>query len=80
MKTTMRHPQDQRFVLCLRNDGYPASLEIKKVYPVLVDATGEARGLLRVLDESGEDYLYPADYFVAIAVPAAAAKIFSTGT
>lgn len=80
MKTPTRHPQDQRFVLCIRNDGYPASLEIKKIYPVLVDASGEARGLLRVRDESGEDYLYPADYFVAIAVPAVAVKIFSTGT
>jgi hypothetical protein len=79
MKTNTPDPRDRRFVLCIRNDGYPASLEIKKVYPVLVDADGEARGLLRVVDESGDDYLYPADYFVAIEVPAAAVKLFSTG-
>ena len=80
MTTNTRDPKDQRFVLCIRNDEYPASLEIKKVYPVLVDLGGKARGLVRIMDESGEDYLYPADYFVAIDVPAAAVKVFSTGT
>jgi hypothetical protein len=68
------------FVLCIRNDGYPASLELKKIYAVLADAESEAQGLLRVQDESGEDYLYPADYFVLIQVPPFAAKVLFTGT
>ena len=66
----------QRFVICVRNDGYSASLEIKKVYPVVPEPEAENRGLLRVEDESGDDYLYPADFFVAIRVPPAAAKAF----
>ena len=70
----------RRFALCVKNDGYPASLEVKKVYAVLGDVNGESEGLLRVVDESGEDYLYPADYFVPIDVPAAATKVFSTAT
>lgn len=76
----MTTTHDQRFVLCIRNDGYPASLELKKIYPILADAEGEAQGLLRVRDESGEDYLYPADYFVVIQVPPAAVKVFFAGT
>lgn len=58
------------FVLCVRNEGYPASLERRKVYFALRDASAAQHGLLRVIDESGEDYLYPADYFVALRLPA----------
>jgi hypothetical protein len=64
----------------VENDGYPASLEVKKVYAVLADERGESEAFLRVIDESGGDYLYPGDYFVAIDVPADAAKVFSTAT
>ena len=64
------------FVLCLRNDGYPASLEVRKVYRTLPDASAAAQHFVRVIDESGEDYLYPADYFVSIALPKAAASVF----
>jgi hypothetical protein len=73
-------PPGKRFVLCIRNEGYAASLEVKKVYPVLPDSSGEAHGLVRIVDESGEDYLYPEAYFVAIDVPAAAVKVFSPAT
>lgn len=69
-----------RFALCVKNDGYEASLDVKKVYTVLADERGESEGFLRVIDESEEDYLYPADYFVAIDVPADAVKVFSTAT
>ena len=64
------------FVLCIDNQGYPASLEPRKIYQVLKDTTAESRGLIRVIDESGEDYLYPARYFVPIEVPRAAEQAF----
>lgn len=54
------------FVICVKNSDYPASLELRKLYPVLPDATAEARHLVRIVDESGEDYLYPENYFVAV--------------
>jgi hypothetical protein len=63
---------NQRFLLCVKNDAYPASLEVRKLYQALPDQAGAAKGFVRVLDESGEDYLYPADYFVAVALPQAA--------
>ena len=65
-----------RYLLCVNNDGYPASLEVRKVYQALPDNAALARGFLRIVDESGEDYLYPKDYFVPIEVPAAAEKVF----
>ncbi len=58
------------FVLCVRNEGYPASLETRKLYFTLPDASAAKHNLIRVIDESGEDYLYPADYFVALRLPA----------
>lgn len=67
----------RRFVLCVKNDGYPASLEIRKVYEALPDAVAEARKHVRIIDESGEDYVFPADYFVAIDLPKAATKTFA---
>jgi len=64
----------QKFVVCINNKDYPASLELHKIYRVLPDEDAAADGDLRVIDESGEDYLYPADRFVAITVPAAVQK------
>lgn len=61
----------RRFAVCVRNEGYQASLERNKIYVVIPDADAEADGDLRVLDESGEDYLYPASWFVPIEVPGA---------
>ncbi len=60
----------ETFVLCVRNEGYPASLERRKLYPAIRDASAAKRSLMRVIDESGEDYLYPANYFVALHLPA----------
>ncbi len=69
--------QGERFFLCVNNDAYPASLEARKVYRGLPDPTAEARGFVRVVDESGEDYLYPASCFVAVELPVAAAGAFA---
>ena len=55
-----------QFVLCLNNKGYDASLDVRKVYRVLPDARAARLGLVRVIDESGDDYLYPYKLFVAI--------------
>ena len=66
------------FVLCVNNDSYEASLEPRKIYRVVEDAKAEARALVRVIDESGEDYLYPADFFVQIEIPDKAAPAFAT--
>ena len=60
-----------RFVVCVENKGYEASLERNKVYLVLPDAEAEASGDLRVVDESGEDYLFAAKRFVAVDLPEA---------
>jgi len=67
-----RKPQLE-FVLCIRNHGCD-DLETRKVYLVLRDPSAAKDGYLRVVDESGEDYLYPADYFVPIALPEVVAK------
>jgi hypothetical protein len=61
---------DRRFAVCVRNEGYEASLERNKIYAVLPDVDAENDGDLRVIDESGEDYLLSADRFVAIDLPA----------
>ncbi len=58
-----------RFVVCIENKGYKASLELHKIYRVLPDDEATKDGDLRIVDESGEDYLFPADYFVTIEVP-----------
>jgi uncharacterized protein YnzC (UPF0291/DUF896 family) len=51
--------QRRRYVLCIKNDGYPASLEVRKIYNPLPDPEANKHRLIRVIDESGEDYLYP---------------------
>lgn len=56
-------------VLCLRNDGYEASLERRKIYQALSDRDAAKHGQVRVIDESGEDYLYPASFFASIKLP-----------
>jgi len=55
-----------RFVVCISNEGYPASLETRKVYREVPDPEAAKRGLLRVIDESGEDYLFPDTMFVSL--------------
>ena len=57
------------FAVCINNRGYPASLELHKIYQVISDGTAQADGDIRVIDESGEDYLYSSDRFVEIEPP-----------
>jgi hypothetical protein len=59
----------QHLVVCIDNSGYPVSLETRKIYVALRDQSAEKKGLLRVVDESGEDYLYPKNLFRPIALP-----------
>jgi len=63
-------------VLCIRNDGCD-DLEPRKVYQVIEDSEAAAEGYIRIVDESGEDYLYPANYFVSIELPKDAAKVLA---
>ena len=74
----MSHPIESEYVLCVSQGEYLASLELHKVYRRQPDADGEEHGLLRIVDESGEDYLFPASLFVAIDVPAEAREGFQT--
>ncbi len=66
-----RKKSSRRFVVCVQNKGYEASLERNKIYVVRSDPEAEKDGDIRIVDESGEDYLYPADWFVAVDVPKA---------
>jgi len=59
----------KHFMICVDNLGYEASLEIRKVYEVLPDRTAERHHQVRVIDESGEDYLYPEKYFAPVRLP-----------
>ena len=68
----MRHKKpDTRFAVCISNEDYEASLELHKIYRVIPDEDAEVDGDLRIVDESGEDYLYPAGWFVFIELPQA---------
>ena len=66
---TRRANKERRYAVCIRNTGYPAALELRKIYQVLPDVDGAAHGLIRIVDESGEDYLYPDKFFVPIELP-----------
>jgi hypothetical protein len=69
--SSRRKPPGRGFAVCVRSTGYEASLEQNKIYVTLHDQDAERHGQLRVIDESGDDYLFSADRFVAIEVPAA---------
>jgi hypothetical protein len=66
-----KREHDLKFAVCINNTDYPASLELHKIYPVLQDEDAAADGDFRIVDESGEDYLYPADWFVIVELPQA---------
>ena len=68
-----RRKAEPRFVICLKNEECE-DLEPRKVYRVLPDEAAAEDGYIRVIDESGEDYLYPRDYFLPIELPQAAQK------
>lgn len=60
-----------KFVICLDNSGYPASLEKRKIYEVVPDSGAEKINHIRIIDESGDDYLYPASFFIDAHLPKA---------
>jgi hypothetical protein len=65
---------EPRFVICVKNKDYAAALELRKLYQVLLDGAAAKLHQIRVIDEFGEDYLYPEEYFVAVELPQAAEK------
>ena len=65
------------FFLCVKNRGYAASLQVRTVHRAISDPEAEAHGMLRLVDEFGEDYLFPAGFFVPIEVPEAAEDVFA---
>jgi hypothetical protein len=70
----MAKQQSKQLVVCVDNEGYAASLEKRKIYVALRDAAAEKHGLIRVVDESGDDYLYPKTFFRSLALPQAVKK------
>ena len=64
-----RRKNGRQFVICVVNKGYEASLELRKVYQAIPDAKASAHHFLRIVDESGGDYLFPESCFVAVALP-----------
>ncbi len=71
----MKKKEPAHFVVCLDNRGYPASLETGKIYRFIPDKEAEAEGLIRVVDESGEDYAFDAERFHPINLPAVVEKV-----
>ncbi|MBU2234998.1 MAG: hypothetical protein ABIK91_08125 [Pseudomonadota bacterium] len=59
----------QRFLLCVENQGYEASLELRKLYENIPDREAERHNQVRIIDESGEDYLYPSQFFAPVKLP-----------
>jgi hypothetical protein len=70
---------ESSYVICIENTGYPAALELRKVYVRLPDSQAEADGFWRVIDESGDDYLFPSRFFAPVEVPKAAKHAFASG-
>ena len=61
--------REAQFVICIANKGYAASLELRKIYQVVPDKAASTLHQIRVIDQSGEDYLYPEDFFVPVQLP-----------
>lgn len=74
----MAKAQTRHFVVCIENEGFPASLEKRKIYVTLPDAESDKQGLVRVIDESGEDYLYPETLLRPIDLPPALERALLT--
>ena len=70
----MARTASKQLVVCIANEGYSASLEKRKIYVGVADARAERLGHIRIVDESGESYLYPADRFIAARLPLAARR------
>jgi hypothetical protein len=70
----------KQFVVCIKNDKYPASLELMKIYQIIPSSYADEHDLILVIDESGEDYFYPADYFALIDLPKAVEEVLTYAT
>ena len=64
-----RRIKTRGFAVCMRNEGFVTSLEVRKLYAVVEDSDAEANDLIRIIDESGEDYVYPARLFLRLTLP-----------
>jgi hypothetical protein len=74
IRDAMTKSQAKHLVVCISNKGYAASLEKRKIYVALRDTEAEKHDLVRIIDESGDDYLYPKIFFRPIALPQSAKK------
>ncbi len=72
--------REAQYVICIGNKGYAASLELRKIYQVIPDKVAAGLHQVRVIDESGEDYLYPKDYFVPVQLPQAVERAVRRAT
>ena len=70
----------RRLVACVKNRGFAASLELRKIYSAISDPVAESHRLLRVVDESGQSYLFPESYFVTLDLPVAVARAISSAS
>ena len=77
---TKAHSITKYLVVCVKNDGYAASLEKRKIYTALPDSVAAKHGHIRVVDESGEDYLYPKRFFVPVSLPQSVRKAVLAAT
>lgn len=66
-----------QFVVCINNKDYSASLEVRKIYQVLPDLKANAHNMIRIIDESGEDYLYPSRHFMPIELPESVQQVLA---
>ncbi len=78
----MKVEQNQavHFALCLNNEGYQASLEVGKLYRIVADEQATVHGLMRIVDESGEDYAFSADRFYPVQLPQNVEKVLLTAS
>jgi hypothetical protein len=72
--------REAQYVICIGNKGYAASLELRKLYQIIPDKVATGLHQVRVVDESGEDYLYPEDYFVPVQLPQAVERAVRRAT
>lgn len=77
----MNHPHiETKFAICINNKNYPTSLEIRKIYQVIPDTSAIKYQIIRVIDESNENHLYPSNYFIPIELLKAAEITFAITT
>jgi hypothetical protein len=73
----MSNSQSKKMAICINNKDYLASLELRKIYQVLIDEKAQKHKMIRIIDESEEDYLYPESNFIVIELPEVAEKLFA---